>query len=90
REPMAEVLGFPPKGAKEEPAGDDKVAGIATKKTKVTTAQGETVFVWRAPELGDLPIRSLRPVEKVEVVYKKIERKEPDRSFYALPPSCPP
>jgi hypothetical protein len=90
KDPMAEVLGFPARGAKEEPAGEDKVSGVATRKVKVTTPQGETVFVWYAAELGDLPIRSLRPVEKVEVVYKKIERVAPDPKLHALPPSCPP
>ena len=90
KDPMAEVLGFPAKGAKEEPAGDDKVSGIATRKVKVTTPQGETIVVWYAAELGDLPIRSLRPIEKVEVVYKKIERVTPDQKLHALPPSCPP
>jgi hypothetical protein len=90
KDPMAEVLGFPARGTKEEPAGEEKVSGIATRKVKVTTPQGETIFVWYAAELGDLPIRSLRPIEKVEVVYKKIERVKPDQKLHALPPSCPP
>ena len=90
KDPMAEVLGFPAKGAKEEPAGEEKVSGVATRKVKVTTPQGESIFVWYAAELGDLPLRSLRPIEKVEVVYKKIQKVAPDQKLHALPASCPP
>jgi hypothetical protein len=90
QDPLAEVLGFPARGSKETPAGEEKISGLATRKSKVTTPQGETVFVWRAAELGDLPIRSVRPADQVEVVYKKIDRAAPDAALFAVPASCPP
>jgi hypothetical protein len=89
KDPLAEVLGFPAPGSKEEPAGEEKVSGLQARKSKVTTPEGETVFVWRAAELGDLPIRSLRPTDKVEVVYKKVERTAPDPALFELPGDCP-
>jgi hypothetical protein len=91
-DPLGDVLGSPAETEGEELLGEEKVAGIATRKLRLkSTDEGpaETTIVWRAPELGGIPIRTLRPADRVELVYRRISREAPAAGRFETPKGCP-
>ena len=82
---------FDPSKMKEQPIGDETVAGHPTKKYKLTTTvEGKTYeqYVWRATDLKGFPIRSAALDGSYESTFENVVLGAPDPKLFKTPADC--
>jgi hypothetical protein len=80
-----------PAKIKEEPIGDDTVAGHPTKKYKLTTTidgKPHEQYVWRATDLKGFPIRSAAVDGSYESTFENVTLGAPDAKLFQPPSNC--